>query len=140
LTWVPYFSLYFFAYEALTGAFCGTLAAGEQPPFLTALGCGLAAGVGASIVTNPFDVVKTRIMVGNVGLGAATAAGGGALAVARDIAMSEGLAGFTRGMIPRLLLLAPASSLTIAFYAAVQNLATTHLAPRDNKHDTEKRK
>ena len=40
-----------------------------------------------------------------------------------QIAVTEGPAGFTRGMLPRMLLLAPASSLTIAFYAVVQTLA-----------------
>lgn len=131
LTWLPYFSLYFFAYDTLT-ATIGRVPSGEQPDFLTALGCGLVAGVGASLVTNPFDVVKTRLQVGGSGLGAG--AGGAAatsgLAVARQIATSEGLVGFTRGCLPRALLLAPVSSLTIAFYAVFQQVAEGVLARR----------
>ena len=42
--------------------------------------------------------------------------------IARHIALTEGPAGFARGAVPRALLLAPASSLTIAFYAVVQQL------------------
>ena len=127
LTWAPYFSLYFFAFDLLTGRLCG-VPAGEQPPFMTALGCGLLAGIGASALTNPFDVVKTRIQVGNAGLGAMRTAseatvGDGALSIMRSIAAKEGAAGFTRGLLPRVMLLAPLSSLTISFYSAVHRLA-----------------
>jgi len=98
----------------------------QQPR--TALGCGLLAGIGASALTNPFDVVKTRIQVGNAGLGAMRAAseatvGDGALSIMRSIAAKEGAAGFTRGLLPRVMLLAPLSSLTISFYSAVHRLA-----------------
>lgn len=135
-TWAPYFFSYFWAYELFTKA-CG-VADGEQPPFLVALGCGLAAGLGASALTNPFDVVKTRLMVGGTGAAAGLAAatptpgsGGGLLAglsLARHIAQTEGAAGFARGLVPRVLLLAPASSLTIAFYAVVQTLFANNAA------------
>lgn len=111
LTWAPYLSLYFFAYETLTTRALG-LPPGQEPPFLAALTCGLAAGVSAAVLTNPFDVVKTRIQVG-----------AGAMSgwrVAREIAAAEGARGFARGVVPRALLLAPASSLTIAFYSAFE--------------------
>lgn len=125
LTWAPYFGLYFFAYEWLISN-AGGVAEGEQPSFLVALGCGLVAGLSASALTNPFDVVKTRLMVGSAGLGAAASAAAAngansALGIARHIALTEGPAGFARGMLPRALLLAPVSSLTIAFYAMVQS-------------------
>ena len=128
-TWAPYFGIYFFVYESLVSNLAH-VPHGEQPNFLVALLCGLAAGVSASALTNPFDVIKTRLMVGDAGLGAAAAASaaaaslGGrttALSIARDIAGTEGMAGFARGLVPRTLLLAPVSSLTIAFYAAIQS-------------------
>ena len=72
LTWAPYFGFYL-VYEALVNHVCG-VSAGEQPNFGVALGCGLVAGCSASALTNPFDVVKTRLMVGNTGLGAVAAA------------------------------------------------------------------
>lgn len=125
LTWAPYFGVYFLAYEALLSSI-GGVQPGEQPNFLIALGCGLVAGVSASFLTNPFDVVKTRLMVGGTGIAAATnvaaANSATALGIARHIALTEGPAGFARGAVPRALLLAPASSLTIAFYAVVQQL------------------
>ena len=74
LTWAPYFGFYFWVYEALLSNLC-SIAAGENPSFGVALGCGLAAGCSASALTNPFDVVKTRLMVGSTGIGARAAGG-----------------------------------------------------------------
>lgn len=139
LTWAPYFSLYFYAYEALTGRLFG-VPAGEQPPFATALGCGLVAGIGASSLTNPFDVVKTRMQVGAIGLGAKTAAAGigdSAWAVARHISATEGAAGFTRGLLPRVLLLAPLSSLTIAFYSVARRATEVMRGGKPRAAETE---
>ena len=47
MTWAPYFSLYFAAYEFLTTRVCG-VPVGEQPPVAIALPCGLLAGIGAA--------------------------------------------------------------------------------------------
>lgn len=126
LTWAPYFSVYFLAFELLTTRALG-LRADDEPPFFAALGCGLAAGVGAAALTNPFDVVKTRVQVGGVGLAAGLGAGKAASgwAVARHIAATEGAAGFARGLVPRALLLAPVSSLTLAFYTTLRKAADT---------------
>ncbi len=130
LTWAPYFSLYFLAYDYLTVQLCG-VPSGEQPPFVTALGCGLLAGVGASALTNPFDVVKTRLQVGSSGLAAMRAAGtashDGVLTVMRSIAAKEGVSGFARGLLPRVMLLAPLSSLTISLYSVVHRAAAAVL-------------
>ena len=72
VTWAPYFFSYFWAYDLLTSTI-GGVPANEQPPFLVALGCGLAAGFGASAITNPMDVVKTRLMVGGGAIGGSAA-------------------------------------------------------------------
>ena len=119
LSWAPYFSIYFAAYEMLIGHF----SPGSDPSFAASLGCGLAAGIGAAALTTPMDVVKTQVQVGRAGLGAGGAAmragATNALAVARHIAATEGPAGFFRGAAPRVINLAPISSLTIAFYSAM---------------------
>ena len=165
-TWAPYFFSYFWAYDLLTTA-VAHVPMGEQPPFLVALGCGLAAGIGASALTNPFDVVKTRLMVGGAAglngaksaadaataraaaaatggvVGGAPGGGGGvraSFALARHIAATEGPAGFARGFVPRVLLLAPASSLTIAFYAVVQTLLASGEAVVGKKNEESKGK
>ena len=111
MTWAPYFSLYFAAFEFLTTSVCG-VPVGEQPPFAIALPCGLLAGIGAAGLTNPSDVVKTRLQVGT--------ASGSAIAAARQIAATEGAGAFVSGIVPRVLLLAPLSSLTISFYSFVR--------------------
>lgn len=168
ITWAPYFFSYFWAYDILTTAVAG-VPAGEQPPFPVALGCGLAAGFGASALTNPFDVVKTRLMVGgtaaslngakaaadasvaraaaaatNGAVGAAKGGGGGGfgagISLAKHIARTEGPAGFARGMLPRMLLLAPASSLTIAFYAVVQTMTTRGHTEKTEETQTARKK
>ena len=114
LTWAPYFSLYFAAYELLTTNVCG-VPAGEQPPLPVALGSGLIAGIGAAALTNPCDVVKTRLQVGT--------ATGSSFSAARQIITSEGAGALVRGIVPRVLLLAPLSSLTISFYSLFRRVA-----------------
>jgi len=130
LTWVPYLSLYFVAYESLCarfgparpllgddGALRGTADEAKDPPFLVALGCGLAAGVGAAAITNPFDVVRTRVQIGGAG------APSSAIGMARHIARTEGAHGFTRGIFARCMLLAPTSSLTVSLFASLKAAA-----------------
>lgn len=122
LTWVPYLSLYFVFYEGLTARALRTRkaladgdgdsdAASGELPFHVTLGCGMTAGVFAAAITNPFDVVKTRVQVGGRG---------SALDVARQIAATEGAAGFTRGAFARAAMLAPSSSLTVACFASLK--------------------
>ena len=45
------------------------------------------------------------------------------LAVARSIVAKEGISGFARGLLPRVMLLAPLSSLTISLYSVVHRAA-----------------
>jgi len=72
LTWVPYLSLYFLLYESLLNRLPRALTdpkhnadspshLSEEVPFFAALGCGVAAGFGAAALTNPFDVVRTKV-------------------------------------------------------------------------------
>jgi solute carrier family 25 iron transporter 28/37 len=121
LTWVPYFSLYFVTYEALTRR--AGVAEGAEPSFGTSLACGLQAGLLAAALTTPADVVKTQLQVGSTGIAQAAAPRTSAWAIARRIAATEGVAGFFRGLLPRAMMLAPASSLTIALYARLRDAA-----------------
>jgi len=105
---VPYSAVYFLIYEALLSR-RGSL---HNPPTLPqATGYGLISGIVAASLTNPCDVVRTRIQVGGADL-----ASGGWSAMALHIAKSEGARGFSRGLLPRVLLLAPASALTVATF------------------------
>ncbi len=121
-TWVPYLSGYFLVYErlkiswypparsAVTSSFpgdtsCDTVgsiapaAATPQPSFLADLGMGLVAGAVSASLTYPVDAWKTRVQSGM------TKAAVGASAQAS-----------ARGLLLRVMWLAPASGLTIAFF------------------------
>lgn len=126
LTSVPYSACYFLVFEHLL-SMRNTHSAGDRsqyastltpsllpspppsppPSFVDSVGCGLIAGALAAALTNPCDVVRTRIQVGH---------GSDWRAVATHIAKSEGVSGFCRGLAPRVLMLAPASALTIATF------------------------
>jgi hypothetical protein len=70
---VPFSGLYLMFYERLKQAAAATLmpSGGLSPQAATGevvhLGCGLMAGVLASLVTQPADVVKTRLQLTQVG-------------------------------------------------------------------------
>jgi hypothetical protein len=110
LTSVPYSAIYFLAYEGLLSR-RGSVHMGTAVPFCDAVGFGLLAGVVAASLSTPCDVVRTRLQVGGARLPP-----GGWAGMASHIAKTEGWRGFSRGMMPRILLLAPASALTIATY------------------------
>eukprot|EP00088_Acartia_fossae_P000903 TRINITY_DN10341_c0_g1_i10.p1 TRINITY_DN10341_c0_g1~~TRINITY_DN10341_c0_g1_i10.p1 ORF type:complete len:272 (-),score=32.34 TRINITY_DN10341_c0_g1_i10:581-1396(-) len=58
-------------------------------------GCSIVAGVLASVVTHPFDVIKTKVQVSKSPLSSGKATKG--------ILLHEGLGGFFVGLLPRLL-------------------------------------
>ena len=116
LTWLPYFSIYFVAYERLKAAAMAQLGARHESDVWSAvfLLCGACAGTFAGAVTCPVDVVKTRIQVGRPeGSGGAPA---GIAGTVRELWRAEGARGFTRGMSARVMWLAPGSAVGITAY------------------------
>jgi len=87
---VPFSGLYLMFYEQLKAI----SVVKSSRPDLDKFVCGLGAGVLASTVTQPADVVKTRLQL-NKGLTVLT--------VVKDIAAKEGAQGFFRGCVPRML-------------------------------------
>mmetsp|Transcript_27162 Transcript_27162/g.78359 ORF Transcript_27162/g.78359 Transcript_27162/m.78359 type:complete len:221 (-) Transcript_27162:442-1104(-) len=75
----------------------------------------IAGGVG-SYLTNPMDVVKTRLQT------QPELYGGSMLACARDTFIEGGPAAFLRGCVPRLLHKVPANSLFFCFYEAFKRM------------------
>jgi hypothetical protein len=76
----------------------------------------MVAGALATLLTNPMDVLKTRVMTSTVSAGK-----GGWASYARsaaDIWRAEGALGFSRGATARLLHKVPASGLFWLLYAA----------------------
>eukprot|EP00899_Mesostigma_viride_P021890 jgi/Mesvir1/29702/Mv00935-RA.1 len=115
----------------------GNVAAAVRPKWQTNLINGAIAGAVASSLTNPLDVVKTRLMthagaaagVGSVG------AGGSIQGTVRTLLANEGYTVFLRGIAPRLLYKVPASAVFLVIYEAVKLMLRNatearHLAER----------
>jgi solute carrier family 25 citrate transporter 1 len=106
--WWPWNIIYFVSYEHLRDAAAarGACDKAALPPVVSALSATLAATL-ASVLTNPVDVVKTRLQ--------ALPGGAGALDVARHMYAREGAAAFRAGLAARVLSIAPGSF--ISFFA-----------------------
>lgn len=87
---VPFSALYLMFYEKLKVLACGT----TSHPEVEKLVCGLGAGVLASGVTQPADVIKTRLQLSS---------GSTLFGAVQSIAAAEGVQGFFRGCIPRVM-------------------------------------
>lgn len=77
---------------------------------------GFIVGTIGAAATNPADVVKTRLQT------QASGAHGkykGVLHCFERIFLEEGMAGFARGIVPRMVWVAPASAITLSVYEAV---------------------
>ena len=111
LTSVPFSAIYFLVYESLLSQRPSVHTDDGAVSFRDAVWYGMAAGVAAASLTTPCDVVRTRLQVGGAQLPP-----GGWAGMASHIAKTEGWRGFSRGVVPRVVLLAPASALTIATY------------------------
>jgi hypothetical protein len=86
---------------------------------------GLAGGIG-SYVTNPMDVIKTRLQ---------TASGlyGGSIIQCATMTWEEGgPSGFLRGSVPRLLHKVPANAFFFLFYEFFRSLLNVHDDPPEN--------
>lgn len=116
----------FLLYETLKARMAAAKAAkaaggggGEEPaPLLSTpetLGAGCVAGGFAAVLTNPLDVITSRLMIQAGG----SAYGGGMLAVARRT-LAEGPVALWRGTLPRAAQLAPMSALSFTVYEAVR--------------------
>jgi len=136
LTWLPYFSIYFVAYERLKAAAMARLGAKSEHEVWSAtfLLCGASAGAFAGALTCPVDVVKTRIQVGSL---VTTTSGVAAAApplpslsiagTVRDLWRTEGCRGFTRGMSARVMWLAPGSAVGITAYEWAKRTAAGYI-------------
>ena len=110
LTSVPYSAIYFLVYESLLSR-RASVHKDTAVSFRDTVWYGMAAGVAAASLTTPCDVVRTRLQVGGAPLPP-----GGWAGMAWHIAKTEGWRGFSRGVTPRVVMLAPASALTVATY------------------------
>lgn len=109
---VPFSGLYFVLYESLRRGYQKLSLADVAPSAAETFGLGLAAGAGATVVTQPFDVIKTRLQLprsflASTSVTAPAAAGGTGLFAGAEIAAgiyrTEGVRGLFRGIGLRVL-------------------------------------
>ncbi|XP_063054590.1 probable mitochondrial glutathione transporter SLC25A40 isoform X2 [Engraulis encrasicolus] len=115
---VPFSAMYWYNYEKLKGWLCdyhGVRAATFSITFLS----GAASGSIASIVTLPFDVVKTRrqVELGELQVQKLSSrASSSTWHVMRTIVAESGAPGLFAGFMPRLIKVAPACAIMISSY------------------------
>lgn len=87
---------------------------------------GLAGGIG-SYLTNPMDVIKTRLQTdGSGGSGGISFYGGSIVRCATLTWEEGGLSAFLRGSVPRLLHKVPANAFFFLFYELFRSLLNVH--------------
>lgn len=121
---VPFISAHFVTYEFLKRSVPEALGLGSSGGAghgSDDSGVHLLAGAGAGavggLVSNPFDVIKTRIQTNTVPANMRSLLG-----AFRSIMASEGAAGFATGLSARMLYFTPSAAITWTTYEAVKRL------------------
>ncbi|KAL0985397.1 hypothetical protein UPYG_G00156380 [Umbra pygmaea] len=114
---VPFSALYWYNYEKAKAFLCEHYNT-RQPTFTITFISGAVSGSIASIVTLPFDVVKTRRQVEMVEVQAmnSSSKASSTLSVMSRIVAENGVAGLFVGFLPRLIKVAPACAIMISTY------------------------
>ncbi|XP_054751371.2 probable mitochondrial glutathione transporter SLC25A40 [Lytechinus pictus] len=113
----PYAILYWTNYELLKTQVMRVYNVTEPTVGIT-FWAGTASGVFASIVTTPFDVVKTnkQVAIGDVTSGAMSTTRQNTLRMMQQIRAQSGIRGLFAGVGPRVAMSAPASAILITCY------------------------
>ncbi|XP_028833100.1 mitochondrial glutathione transporter SLC25A40 [Denticeps clupeoides] len=115
---VPFSAMYWYNYEKSKAWLC-ELYNTREPTFTISFTSGAASGAVASVVTLPFDVVKTRRQVELGELQAKNLpvkASSSTLYVMKRIIAENGFTGLFAGFLPRLIKVAPACAIMISTY------------------------
>ncbi|KAG6549789.1 hypothetical protein Mapa_008770 [Marchantia paleacea] len=135
---IPYSALQFMTFEILKRRRLRTRLNSKQQSkpkngegMMTDMWMGAIAGAVASTLTTPLDVVKTRVMTQTL---AGRALYPGLPATVKQIWIEEGLVGFGRGMLPRVLYKVPASAVFLVCYEAMKRILSSARRARQMKH------
>ena len=126
---VPFSGIYWAAYETTKASLYaassgrGGVHTSLSTSWATSFVAGLAAGTLAAAVTTPFDVVKTRLQLGE------NTRGNGALATFLHVARGEGLQGLFSGVILRVARVGPACAIMISCYETGKRVFVTTRTP-----------
>lgn len=106
---VPFSGVYWASYEGMKGYLEKRGRSGPSLAFI----CGATSGIGAALLTSPFDVLKTRRQALVMSMpGQKTYA----LPLLRQIAQTEGASALFAGLGPRMAKIAPACGIMIACF------------------------
>ncbi|KAJ7487668.1 mitochondrial carrier domain-containing protein [Mycena galericulata] len=108
---VPFSGLYWAGYETTKKAFARNGQSGAWVAFF----CGAFSGTSAALVTNPFDVLKTRRQALIMSSSAKTSS----IPLLLRIVQTEGASTLLSGLLPRVAKIAPACGIMIACYEGV---------------------
>ncbi|KAJ6604717.1 mitochondrial carrier domain-containing protein [Mycena vulgaris] len=110
---VPFSGLYWAGYETTKKAFARNGHSGAGVAFF----CGAFSGTSAALVTNPFDVLKTRRQA--MIMSSSTAGKTSSIQLLSRIVQTEGTTILFAGLLPRVAKIAPACGIMIACYEGV---------------------
>jgi solute carrier family 25 protein 39/40 len=125
---IPFSALYWFgietskAYLSSNGGVFDKCENSQWRQVTIAFVAGVLAGTFATVATHPFDVVKTRKQF-SIYSPTATDGAGASLssrAMLAQVWRQEGLAGFSAGLVPRAVKVAPACAIMISTYEAAK--------------------
>ncbi len=111
---IPFSMIYFASFARLKQHFSDPVTG--KPSFPNVLLSGIGAGVLASTFATPADVVKTRLQNSSANTYS------GVVDCAMKIAKNEGLLAFSKGLVPRILIISPLFGITLTIYEIQQRL------------------
>eukprot|EP00948_MAST-09A_sp_MAST-9A-sp1_P001324 g1324.t1 len=116
---VPFSGIYWYSYETLKAKFNSDVDHSPNRIMINSFAAGALSGSIAAILTNPFDVMKTRTQVRALTLGDGTTNGNTKLSLRESyqlVLKESGYSGFYAGLAPRLAKVAPACAIMISSY------------------------
>ncbi|CAJ1328497.1 unnamed protein product [Effrenium voratum] len=119
--WIPFNGCYFAVYEKLKemSLDAGYADANGNLDPVAQLSCGTTAGVAAGLVTNPVDVLKTRLQVANANPDMFPYSSG--FGAAQHLLQHEGAAALMDGALARVLWLTPRLTLCVFAYERMKS-------------------
>ncbi|GAB5357030.1 hypothetical protein AAMO2058_000338900 [Amorphochlora amoebiformis] len=112
---IPYVAAHFVTYEFLKKNLSSLVRQTDDKSPLVHLVSGGGAGALGGLVSNPFDVIKTRIQTSALPVEMRSLAG-----TLRDILTHEGLSGFSKGLTARMLYFAPSAAICWTTYEGMK--------------------
>ncbi|KAJ0412569.1 hypothetical protein ATCC90586_006936 [Pythium insidiosum] len=118
---IPFSAVYWFGIESAKPVLSESMtfvADPQERKVAVAFSSGVVAGLFATVVTHPFDVVKTRAQVSMYA--SADERPRSALHLLRRVWQTEGIRGVTSGLAPRAAKVVPACAIMISTYEAAK--------------------